>query len=49
MFETVKTIKGHNVVRMIGTHGFYHVNMGEGKYCTFKTIKSAVEFINRVF
>ena len=49
MHETIKTVKGHNITRMKGTTGAYHVNVREGKgfreFHTFKTIKSAVEFI----
>ena len=49
MYETVKTVKGHDIYRMKGTHGAYHVNIREGKgwkeFHTFKTIKAAVEFI----
>lgn len=47
-YETVKTVNGHSIYRMVGTHGFYHVDI---KHCgeaivrrTFKTIKSAVAF-----
>lgn len=47
-YETVKTVNGHRIYRMVGTHGFYHVDI---KHCgeavvrrTFKTIKSAVAF-----
>lgn len=50
MFETVKVVKGYEIVRMIGSRGAYHVNIKEGKgwkeFHTFKTIKAAVEFIN---
>lgn len=49
MYETVKTVKGYDIVRMKGTRGFYHVNVREGKgfkeFHTFRTIKAAVEFI----
>lgn len=49
MYETVKTVKGHDIVRMKGTHGAYHVTIREGKgfreFHTFRTIKAAVEFI----
>ena len=49
MYETVKTVKGYAITRMIGTRGFYHVLVREGKgfkeFHTFKTIKAAVEFI----
>ena len=49
MYETVKVIKGYEIKRMKGTKGAYHVNVREGKgfreFHTFRTIKSAVEFI----
>lgn len=52
-YETVKVVKGIEIKRMEGTHGFYHINIREGRgwkeFHTFKTIKSAVEFINNVF
>ena len=51
MYETVKVVKGYSVVRMAGTKGVYHVNVREGKgfreFHTFRTIKAAVEFINK--
>ena len=51
MYEVVKTVKGYDIYRMKGTHGAYHVNVREGKgfreFHTFKTIKSAVEFIKK--
>lgn len=52
MYETVKTVKGYDIIRMKGTRGIYHVNIKEGKgwreFLTFKTIKAAVEFIEKV-
>lgn len=49
MYETVKTVKGYEIKRMIGTTGAYHVNVKEGKgfreFHTFRTIKAAVKFI----
>ena len=52
MYEVVKTVKGYNIYRMKGTHGAYHVNIREGKgfreFHTFKTIKAATEFIEKV-
>ncbi len=49
MYETVKTINGYEIKRMIGTRGAYHVNVREGKgwreFYTFRTIKAAVQFI----
>ena len=51
MYETVKVVNGHSIVRMMGSHGVYHVNVREGRgfreFHTFKTIKAAVEFINK--
>ena len=43
MYEVIKTVKGYNITRMIGTRGFYHVVIGCRDY-TFKTIKSATSF-----
>ena len=51
MYETVKTVKGYDVKRMIGTRGAYHVTVREGKgfreFHTFRTVKAAVEFIEK--
>ena len=51
MYEVVRVVKGYEIKRMKGTHGHYHVNVREGKgwreYHTFKTIKAAVEFIEK--
>lgn len=53
MYEVVRVVKGIEIKRMIGTHGAYHVLIREGKgfqeFHTFRTIKAAVEFINKVF
>lgn len=52
MYEVVKTIKGHDILKMKGTKGAYHVNIREGKdfkeFHTFKTIKEAARFIEAV-
>lgn len=52
MYETVRIVKGYAIVRMVGTRGFYHVNVREGQgwqeFHTFRTIKAAVEFIEKV-
>lgn len=49
MYETVKTVKGYEIKRMIGSRGCYHVLVREGigfrEFHTFRTIKSAVKFI----
>ena len=51
MYEVVKTVKGYNITRMIGTKGAYHVTIREGKgfreFHTFRTIKAATEFIEK--
>lgn len=51
MYETVKVVKGYAITRMIGTRGSYHVTVREGKgfreFHTFRTIKAAVEFIEK--
>lgn len=51
MYEIVKTVNGHDITRMKGTHGVYHVKdkaklLGKNISVThtFKTIKSAVAF-----
>lgn len=52
MYEVVKIVKGYEILRMKGTKGAYHVNIREGKgwkeFHTFKTIKAATEFIEKV-
>jgi len=51
MYEVVKTVKGYEITRMKGTKGIYHVSIREGKgfreFLTFRTIKSATEFIEK--
>lgn len=51
MFETVKIVKGYAITRMIGSKGYYHVSVREGKgfreFHTFRTIKAAAEFIDK--
>ncbi len=53
MYETLKLVKGHEITRMKGSRGRYHVNIREGKefkeFHTFKTIKAATEFIETTF
>lgn len=52
MYETVRVVNGYEIKRMIGTRGFYHVDLKvhthSREYVTFKTIKAAVEFINNL-
>lgn len=49
MMETVKVVNGYAIERMKGTRGFYEVTLVRKgkmrKYMTFKTIKSATEYI----
>lgn len=51
-YETVRVINGYEIYRAVGTHGFYYVNIREGKgwkewHC-FKTIKAAVKFCETI-
>ena len=53
MYETVKVVNGYEIKRLIGSRGFYHVNVWEdgegwGEFHTFHTIKAAVQFIETV-
>ena len=55
MYEVVKVVKGYEIKRLKGTRGAYHVNVREREGCggiwrefhTFRTIKAAVEFIEK--
>ena len=51
MYETVRVVNGYEIKRLIGSRGFYHVNVREGngwqEFHTFHTIKAAVEFIQK--
>lgn len=40
MYEVVKTVNGHDIYRMKGTRGFYHVRLNKHKRMVFKTIKA---------
>lgn len=31
MWEVVKTVKGYDITRMVGSRGAYHVSVREGK------------------
>lgn len=44
MYEVVKTVNGHAIMRMKGTKGFYHVKIADNKEATFRTIKAAAAF-----
>ena len=49
MYETVKTVNGYDIYRMIGTHSSYWVDIrkGEGfkQSAHFRTIKAATAYI----
>lgn len=45
MYEIVKTVKGYNIERMIGTKGQFFVNTRPNVFVRFKTIKAATEYI----
>ena len=49
MYETVKTVKGIAITRMIGSRGVYYINLKEGKgwkeFLQFRSIKAATAFI----
>ena len=41
IYETIKTVNGFDIYRMIGTHGFYHIRIKDGCEINFRTIKAA--------
>lgn len=46
MYETVKTVKGHDITRAVGHKFPFYVEDKKGvSYYTFKTLKAAVNFI----
>ena len=45
MYETVKTVNGHEITRMAGTRGCYWAKLKKNCFVTFRTIKAATEFI----
>lgn len=48
MYEVVKTVNGHDIYRMKGTRGVYHVRLNEHSRVTFKTIKAADEYCSKL-
>lgn len=44
MYEVVKTVNGYEIKRMVGTKGFYHIDINAHKYVCFRTIKAAAEW-----
>lgn len=46
MYEVVRIVKGHEITRMIGTHGFYYVRLTAHSKVCFRTIKAAAEYID---
>ena len=51
MYEVVRVVKGYEITRMKGTKCHYYVKVREGRgfreFHTFRTIKAAVEFIEK--
>lgn len=45
MYEIVKTVKGYNIERMIGTKGRFFVKTRPNTFAHFKTIKAATAYI----
>lgn len=45
MYETVETINGYRITRMVGTHGCYHVAINEHVEHIFDTIKKAEKWL----
>ena len=45
MYEIVKTVKGYNIERSIGSRGFYWVRLDAHRSVTFHTIKAATAYI----
>lgn len=41
IYETVKTVNGYEIQRMIGHHGAYHIDICNNKQMWFRTIKAA--------
>ena len=48
MYEVVKTVNGHDIYRMKGTRGVYHVRLNKHSRIVFKTIKAAAEYCSKL-
>lgn len=44
IYETVETVNGHDIYRMKGTKGYYHVEVAPGEHRDFRTKKAARAF-----
>lgn len=49
MYETIKTVNGYDIIRMVGTRGHFTViinrySNGTYSFATFRTIKAAAQF-----
>lgn len=44
IYETVKTVNGYEIKRMIGHHGCYHIDLDLHRCLWFRTIKAAAEW-----
>ena len=45
MYEIVKTVKGYNIERMIGTRRQFFINIRPNVFVWFHTIKAATAYI----
>lgn len=46
--ETVKTVNGYNIIRVVGTRGYYYVYVTFESYYSFRTIKEATAFCEKL-
>lgn len=47
-YETVKTVNGFPIQRMIGTQGYYHLKIDDKRSMTFRTQKAAAEMARKL-
>ena len=45
IYEVVKTVNGHDIYRLKGSRGFYHVAIRQNVTINFRTIKAAAAYI----
>ncbi len=44
MYEVVKTVNGHEIKKMVGAKGYYHIDINAHKSVSFHTVKAAAEW-----
>lgn len=44
MRETVKIVNGYAITRMVGTHGYYRIDLDAHHFVDFRTIKAAAAY-----